>query len=499
MSQEPRERVRKELRDRKPRVIQRSVLESCPRSEYIGRFPKESDYDEVIREDCDVFVDGVKVVAFRKELLPFLKEGSKKCPEVWEFFRKTSREVYGTQRGVVAGTEYTTKPYLRLTKGQVAFFVQASAGLLTTVKQAREILASSDEYTVKLIKVHKIKETFPEIGPELLKLDREFRRKDLSSEEEDLLTQRKRQLLWSWFDSWLENDWASAPDKAQFTREVAENFLSGQQNFNHCYSNVLGAIDRGSRFPYGRLSGTAQRNYEGFERYQSVYASACEGFRQSFPEIWENVRKVISQVKDPSYNLFGTAFTSITLNFNFRTAYHVDKNNLKGALAVLSTITQGEYDGHFLVFPELRLAFDLRDGDFIVGDTQTLLHGNTEMTKISEDAERISLVFYSREDMTRLESLDCESCRRDFLKFSLENLSEKSKKHDRWRGVWPNMWVSLEWLEYRKSRGMEQCSNSNWRSSRPYQNVETGEVKLFKNKPNGKWVHLEVLPELATE
>lgn len=95
----------------------------------------------------------------------------------------------------------------------------------------------------------------------------------------------------------------------------------------------------------------------------------------------------------------------------------------------------------------------MKDRDFIVGDTQSLLHGNTEMVNKSEDAERISLVFYSRENMVYLDDLDCESCRRDFMKHSVTHLQEKGKSHRDRRGVWPGMWTSPEWEAFRKERG----------------------------------------------
>jgi len=498
MNRETREEIDRDLRSRtNPRKITREELALCSKSEYVGKFPTESDYDEVIREDCDVFVDGKKVLAFRKSLFPLLKDGREKQPDVWEFFRKASREVYGTQRGVVAGTEFTTRPEARLTKGQVAFFAQSCAGLLTTLEQARDVLNSSDELTTKTVKLKQVVKAFPKVKETLKEVDRELKRKDLQEEDRKDLISRKRKILWGWFDPWLENEWLPSENKVQTTKDAMDNFISIQLNFNHCYSNVLGAIDRGCRFPYGRLSGTTVKFYDSFSLYQPIYFAACEGFRQTFPLTWQSVRDVISRVSEPAYNLFGTAFTSITLNFNFRTAYHVDKNNLKGALAVLTALTRGNYEGHYLVFPELRLAFDLRDGDFIAGDTQTLLHGNTEMVKMSEDAERISLVFYSRENMIYLEKLECEDCRREFMRYSIENLPEKGKRHKEWRGVWPEMWVSTEWREFKRGKGLEHCSNSNWKLSSPYRNVTTKEVKLFRDPPGAGWEFLEVLPSQA--
>jgi hypothetical protein len=488
-----RKAVREDLGTREqPLEFHLGDLYRCPRSEYVGEFPSEKDYDRVIDQDCDVFVGGEKVISFRKSLIPLLKDGSESQPEVWSFFRKASREVFGTQRGVVAGTVITTRPESRLTKGQVAFFVQSAAGLINTLEQAHELLNSSNELTVKNLKIRHVKKTFPLIEKALEPIEKQLRQKDLTKVEVETLRNQRRDLLWSWFSNWLTSEWLPSNNKSELTKEVMNNFISSQLNFNHCYSNVLGAIDRGARFPYGRLSGTTQRNYDQFKEYIDVYSAACEGFRACFPSTWFKVKQVISKAKDPVYNLFGTAFTSITLNFNFRTAYHVDKNNLHGGMAVLTVMTKGSYEGHYLVFPEVRLAFNLRDGDFIVGDTQTLLHGNTPMKKESADAERISMVFYSRENMIRLDDTECEKCRKDFTKFSAVNLRSKGKSHKDWNGVWPEMWISQEWLDFRRAKGLEHCSNSNWQLSSPFRHKETGEIKLFRESPGPDWQHLEV-------
>jgi hypothetical protein len=167
-------------------------------------------------------------------------------------------------------------------------------------------------------------------------------------------------------------------------------------------------------------------------------------------------------VKDPHYNLFGTVFTALTLNWNFRCAMHYDGNNCEGGIAVLTAITQGDYDGHYLVFPEIRCAFDLRDGDFIAGDNQGLIHGNTAMIPKTPDAERVSFVFYSRERMTVLDDLECEECRRDFMRYAAENHKEYGTGHKTWNGVWSGMWRSPEWMSYKAKHGMERCSNTNY-------------------------------------
>lgn len=471
---------------------------SCNKNDYTGRFPTSEDYEDVIESDCDVYIGKEKVLSFRKAFFPVLREGSEKSQEAWEFLREASREVYGTQRGIVAGSVYTSRPDTRLTVGQVSFFSRSSNGQIETLEEAQETLESCQELTTKTIKIKWVKKAFPEIADQCSKLEAKLRDKALPKDEELRVREQRRRVLWSWFEPWLLNEWLPSENKPEVTKRVIQDFISSQQNFNHCYSNVLGAIDRGSRFPYGRLSGTTQRHFHRFKKFSTIYAAADEGFRTLFPEKWKRVNEIISTVRDPLYSLFGTAFTSITLNFNFRTAFHLDKNNLKGGLAALTVISRGEYKGHYLVFPQLKLAFDVRDGDLIISDTQTLLHGNTEMVRETKDAERISLVFYSREGMTKLEDLECESCRRDFLKYSQAYLPERGKSHKDWTGVWPDMWYSHEWNDFKKEKGLERCSNTNWKMSSPYKNSVTEEIKLFEKPPSEEWILQEVCENLSS-
>lgn len=471
-------------------IIEVRSLYNCDRSKYVGVFPTESDYDRVINHDCDVFLSGRKIISFRKRAVPALARGSGNG--AWEFFREASREVYGTQRGLVAGSEFTSRPDTRLTAGQVEFFTKSSKGLVTTLEQAKEILGRSEDLTTKTIKIKWVKRAFPELREPCRILESRLRDKSLPKHEILETREERRKLLWSWFEPWLIDVWLPASDKAAVTKVAVGQFISTQQNFNHCHSNVLGAVDRGARFPFGRLSLTTQRHFGKFTEFSGVYESMDLAFKEQFPETWQRIHSIISNVKDPSYNLFGTAFTSITLNYNFRTAFHVDKNNIKGGLAALTAMTRGNYEGHHLVFPEVRLAFDIRDGDVIIADTQNLLHGNTDMNKLSDDAERVSMVFYSREKVVHLESLECERCRKDFVKFSLSHLPERGKGHRDWTGVWPGMWSSQEWLDFKKEKSFEFCSNSNWMLSSPFRNKETGEIRLLVKPTNRDWGHLEI-------
>lgn len=55
--------------------------------------------------------------------------------------------------------------------------------------------------------------------------------------------------------------------------------------------------------------------------------------------------------KAPDWHLHGAAFTTLTVNKNFRTAYHTDKGDLKVGFSTITTL--GEYEGSLLVLPDI--------------------------------------------------------------------------------------------------------------------------------------------------
>lgn len=479
-----------------PRRIDIEELYKCDPKEYIGYFADDSHYDTLIQEDCDVYVGGVKMVAFRKSLFPKLREGAKGDPETWEYFRWGARDLYSDQRGLVAGKELTTDLETRVTNGILNFFKKAFVGQVDSVGEALKIEAMSPDASKYTMRITEIKKDFPDLAEKLEPIDSELRKKKTPEDRKVELKKQRGEVLKQWFPLWLERRWKDAEDKVAEAKWADNRYISKQLRANKCYSNVLGAFDRGARNPYGRLTGTTLKNYEAFEGHKDIYQTACAALKETLnteenPR-WDNLHERFSKVEDIRYNLFGTVFTALTLNWNFRCAMHYDANNCEGGIAVLTAMTQGDYDGHYLVFPEIRCAFDLRDGDFIAGDNQGLIHGNTAMVPKTPDAERVSFVFYSRERMTLLESLECEDCRRDFMKYAGENLKHKGTGHASWNGVWPGQWTSQEWFDYRKKKGMTQCSNGNYWGTKPFRNLDTGTVKLATVAPGENWEHLEV-------
>jgi hypothetical protein len=90
--------------------------------------------------------------------------------------------------------------------------------------------------------------------------------------------------------------------------------------------------------------------------------------------------------KTPHCRLFDTVFTTIYLARNFRTAYHRDSGNLRGALTAL--LPMGSFSGGELVFPRWRIAVALKPGDLLLFDPQQI-HGNLPF-----EGKRLSAAFY---------------------------------------------------------------------------------------------------------
>ncbi len=68
-------------------------------------------------------------------------------------------------------------------------------------------------------------------------------------------------------------------------------------------------------------------------------------------------------------------------------------------MGCISAMRVGSFDGHFLVFPEYRVAVDIGPRDLLLFDPHEM-HGNTPMTCASEGAERVSVVYYYRSGYT---------------------------------------------------------------------------------------------------
>lgn len=234
-----------------------------------------------------------------------------------------------------------------------------------------------------------------------------------------------------WFDTWVDSikDQPREVQKSEATR-VAENWISVTNYAKSVYSGVAGWYDRYPRIPYGRATSYTEKNPEKFAMAYPFLQSLNHGFKELMPWRWGN-QKAAADKLDKRFLVPETVFTTITVNKSFRTAAHRDAGDLNSGLSNLLVVGSGEYTGGYLIFPEYRVAVNVRPGDLLLVNNHEIIHGNTEIKLKHEKAERISLVCYFREKMLELKSWPYESLRRQFVEERKTN-----KDHPMWRPLW---------------------------------------------------------------
>ena len=439
------------------RKIHLTQIQECRDKDYLGRFSEESDYDEVIDSDTDVYLpDGTLVLCYRKAALDTLVNIT---PERHDYWRWASTHSSSVNRGDAAGTDLKNHLGNRLTFGQVSFFTRAKKGQFndSSFGDCKEFIDSDPRWNVWSYSSKWIKEDNLVDVKEVERLEAAYK-EDKTQENMDALL-KVRNL---WMENWLADRFLPlSPEDRPAEAKRAWKMYSGAQSWNPCASNVVGAIDRQALIPWARLTATTQADMDGFEREAPFFREADSLFKEVMPENHKYLYDKFQKVADPRYNLFDTAFTSVTMNNNFRVAYHRDKLNCKGGIAIISGLDTGDYKGFGLIFPEMRLCFNIRQGDFLCGDNQGYIHGQQPMTDMTPDAEAIWFVFYSKERLQYVDNLECEMCRRDFKKYCREHHKHLGNGKPSWGGVSAGMWVSQEWEDY-KSIHCPEASNTNW-------------------------------------
>ena len=433
---------------------------------WLGKFPTEADFDEVIDEDCNIYLpDGTLALVFRKKAFKTLTAMTPDTSD-YQYWKWASKALLSDQRGDAAGKEINTNVEIRLTEGQKKFFSVAIKKPLTLV-EAQELLKDTTVSRTTYY-IGKTEEDGLVDVEEIEKWDSLVRKKStLPAERAEALEKRNRAKL-AWFNNWLLNVWEVAPDKVAEAQAAKKRYVTVQPRANRVYSNVVGSIDRSGRTPFGRLTKTATDRWEDFVSQSAFYTEADKLLKETMPETHKILSSRFSQIRDDRYTLFGTCFTSITVNYNFQVAYHYDGQNAKNAVAVLSTLEQGSFEGSEFVFPQLRLAFNIRHGDFLAGDNQGLMHGMMPFTNVSDDYESIWFVMYQRDSILKLDSLECEACRKAFMSYAVENFADELGSGEaKWAGSFAGMWGSRRWKDYKEMRAKEgeydytQCSNTN--------------------------------------
>jgi len=190
------------------------------------------------------------------------------------------------------------------------------------------------------------------------------------------------------------------PDGMSTSRHLTK---SGQSESSYIASNISGYFDRPLREHRGALGTikacrTTAFTLQNKDLWNSglLFVQRCSKlYKRYAKKQWEIQEREYSHIKT-ELKIPKTVFTTITSNYNWRTACHQDAGDFSGGLGNLIVIGNN-FKGGYLGFPQFKLLIKIKAGDFLLMDSHQW-HCNTPI-KSDEDGYRLSFVMYIREDM----------------------------------------------------------------------------------------------------
>lgn len=430
------------------KVIVATTKHDC--EHLLGQFVDESNYDILIEEDTDCFMEPKNLsqktsneVSEERIAFKFRKNFFTKQEQDWAYEGLREAATESQNRGIAAGP----RGDMLATEGRggrdwVTPYQNEILELL--MNDGATLSQGSEEVSEDTVETIRAKYNDPKFKP----VNEVRGIVWLRSEVEKVYPEYH-----GWFDKWVDG-LSNKPKEevAVEARKIAEKWASTTNYAKSVFSGVAGWYDRYPRIPYGRATSYTEKHPELFAKSYPFLQSLNRGYKELLPWRWGNQKAAADKI-DPRFLVPETVFTTITVNKSFRTACHRDAGDLNDGLSNLLVLGDGQYTGGYLVFPEYRIAVNVRPGDLLLVNNHEIIHGNTEIKLNHEKAERISLVCYFREAMLDLKSWEYENLRKQYVEERRANKNHKLWK-PLWNGVSPSMWEDQEWFDYMKAHNM---------------------------------------------
>jgi hypothetical protein len=166
-------------------------------------------------------------------------------------------------------------------------------------------------------------------------------------------------------------------------RYMQDGKVSKMRVNNNVYSSVLGYFEETPfmKLPC-RLTTYTQTYFNYYRKGLPFIVAIDKQFKKLIPD---RHKKQYERAKKKSfYQIEDTAFSSLTINRNFRTALHQDAGDYKEGYGNLSVVERGKYHGGYTLFPQYGVGVDLRTGDFIAMDVHEW-HCNSKLYETADD------------------------------------------------------------------------------------------------------------------
>jgi len=178
---------------------------------------------------------------------------------------------------------------------------------------------------------------------------------------------------------------------------------TGQSEGQYIASNISGYYDRPLREHRGILGTNLACRTTAFTLNNKYlweqglpFVVYCSRLYKKFGGKYYNSQEKEYNLIHPKLKIPDTVFTTITSNYNWRTACHKDSGDYSGGLGNLIVLGEN-FEGGYLGFPQFKVLIKIKPGDFLLMDNHQW-HCNTPLS-LKEHGYRLSFVMYIREDM----------------------------------------------------------------------------------------------------
>lgn len=182
---------------------------------------------------------------------------------------------------------------------------------------------------------------------------------------------------------------------------------------NKVESGSVGFMDSSAMVKYCRKTAFAKNYFEKFNAGIPFVKFIDDKYKELCPTHYAK-QKAIAQGTNQNYVIGDTAFTTVTVNKNFRTAVHQDAGDFPDGFGNLIAYREGDWTGGYFCLPQYKVAIDLQNTDILFVDVHKW-HGNTDFINTNEDWLRISFVLYYREYMYK-----CKQPSEELLKMKMD-------------------------------------------------------------------------------
>lgn len=121
-------------------------------------------------------------------------------------------------------------------------------------------------------------------------------------------------------------------------------------------------------------------------------------YKKLVPQVYADHEMEVKYKVRKEWIIENTPFTSGIINKDSALRYHFDTGNFKNVYSNMLALKRGVSGGH-LALPEYNVGLDISDNSILLFDGQKILHGVTPIHKVSPEAYRYTIVYYTLQKM----------------------------------------------------------------------------------------------------